>query len=195
MSNSITDFINTFAGGTRLNRFRINGKLGSTTPQRLEDGGGVFYVRSASIPASNIGAIPVNYRGRTVSFPGDKVYQPWMITVLDENPKENPNFNIHRLFHEWHERINGNISNLSQVGNPLLHFSDQSLLYPSTWSVEQLDTNGPTVIRKFELFNCWPAVVGPIELDMSKDNTIASFAVTIVYSHFNYVNLTFGASQ
>lgn len=192
MSNSITDFITTFSGGTRLNRFKINGKIGSTSPSSLEDGGGVFYIRAASIPDSNIGAIAVNYRGRTVAFPGDRAYKPWNIVILDENPKENSNFNLHKRFHEWHDRMSGNESNLSDQSNPLLHFSNQSPIYGSQWSVEQLDTNGPTVIRKFELHNCWPAFVGPIELDMGKDNTIASFMVTIVYSHYTYVPLTIG---
>ena len=88
--HSITDFITQFGGGTRLNRFKITGKLGDITlgssNTDLSQGGGVYYVRSASVPGSQVGGIPINYRGRTVVYPGDRTYSPWNITVLDENP-------------------------------------------------------------------------------------------------------------
>ena len=38
----------------------------------------------------------------------------------------------------------------------------------------------------FKLFNVWPIAVGPLTLDMSQDNVLNSFAVTMVYSHYTY---------
>ena len=192
--HSISDFITKFGGGTRLNRFKITGKLGNIgsnlAQTNLADGGGTYYIRSASIPGSQVGGIPVNYRGRTVVYPGDRIYSPWPIVVLDENPNSSSGINLYKAFHEWSQNINHHTENTTTTpNNPGNQFSNRlsttgNSNSGSHWTVEQLDTNGSTSIRKFKLHNCWPAAVGPIELDMDQANTIATFAVTMVYSHF-----------
>jgi hypothetical protein len=193
--HSITDFITQFGGGTRLNRFKITGKLGNivtNTPNtNLADGGGTYYIRSASIPGSQVGGIPVNYRGRTVVYPGDRIYSPWNIIVLDENPNSSGGINLYKAFHQWSENINSHVFNTTANPNdPSAQFSNRLASNTgSAWTVEQLDTNGAATIRKFLLHNCWPIAVGPIELDMGQDNTIATFSVTMIYSHFEIGNM------
>lgn len=185
-NNSITDFITQFGGGTRLNRFKITGPLGDLSGTQLGNGGGIYYVRSASVPGSQVGGIPINYRGRTVVYPGDRTYSPWNITVLDENPASSGGINLYKAFHQWSESMNSHVGNTTLNPNdPGANFSNR---IGSAWTVEQLDTNGASSIRVFKLHNCWPILVGPIELDMGADNTIATFGVTVIYSHFEIVN-------
>jgi hypothetical protein len=186
-THSITDFINNFGGGTRLNRFKITGTLGPTsggTPVKLDDKQGVFHIRAAALPSSQIGAIPVNYRGRTVFYPGDRTYLPWNITVLDENSKSTKTgIGLYQAFHKWHDEINSHTLNTTinlSKNNPRNHFA------ADRWSVQQLEVNGETTVRSFGLYNCWPIAIGPIEMDMTKDNVIAEFAVTLIYSHFKH---------
>lgn len=178
-NQSITDFIKNFGGGTRVNRFNVTGTIGRTSGTGFND----FHVRSASLPAASVGAIPINFRGRTVSYPGDRVYLPWSIIVLDENPNEKKVVGTRTLygaFHQWHESINSHASNTTRYTNPSNHFSSD------VWTVNQLDTNGNKTIRQFRLHNCWPLAVGPIQLNMDQDNVLNSFAVTMLYSHFTY---------
>ena len=119
-------------------------------------------------------------------YPGDRVYSPWKIAVLDENPRETKTGKtLYRAFHDWSKQINDHKLNTSTQTNPSLHFTSQSKIN-STWSIEHLDTNGVNVIRRFKLHNCWPAIVGDMQLNMEKDNELASFMVTIVYSHFEF---------
>ena len=183
MANTISDFINGFAGGTRQNRFKITGKIGSSSAGTFTDfstSNNSFLVRTATLPNSTLGGIPVNYRGRTVVYPGERVYSPWQITVLDDKPAAKTK--LFEAFHAWSNGINDHVSNnTTSLGvNPKNHFA-------TTWTVEQLDTNGATTLtgRKFTLFNCWPQTVGDLALDMGADNTLASFAVTIFYSHYD----------
>lgn len=194
-NQSITDFITEFKGGTRSNRFRVNGsilkydtnRLGSSD-QKLTN----FHIRSASLPASIIGAIPVNYRGRTVFYPGDRSYQPWNITVLDDRQASKNHTGrqntktLFDLFHDWHRRINDHQSNTdaNKTNKPLL--PDQH--FATDWHIEQLDTNGrQTPLRRFDLKHCWPAAIGPLEFDMSQDNTLMTFSVTLLYSHYEII--------
>lgn len=183
--HSITEFINSFGGGTRINRFRITGNLGEKTS--LTDKGGTFLIRTASLPPSTVGAIPINYRGRTVIYPGDRAYAPWQITVLDENPKESKTGKtLYRAFHDWSNQINNHVLNTTTQTNPSDHFSNSTRSGGTVWTVEQLETNGANAIRKFTLHNCWPVAIGELTLDMSQDNVLGSFGVTIAYSHYEF---------
>lgn len=183
MAQSITNFISSFGGGTRTNRFRISGEiggLGSSTGTFFNP----FHVRAATMPSAQVGAIPVNYRGRTVNYPGDRNYLPWQIVILDENPNEKQvpgTRTIYGAFHEWHESINSHATNTSKQTRPNNHFS-------SVWNIDQLDVNGTSTLRQFTLHNCWPVMVGPLELNMDQDNTLGSFSVTVAYSHYIFAN-------
>lgn len=181
MSQSITNFISGFGGGTRPNRFKIIGNIGGTVTQgKFTD----FHVNSASLPSATVSPIGINYRGRTVLYPGDRSYQPWNIVVLDENPnqkRQGQNKTIYGAFHEWQESINNHEANTTTQLDPSKHFS-------SVWNVIQYDTNGTTPIRRFDLYNCWPVAVGPIQLDMSQDNLLCYFPVTIVFSHYKFTD-------
>jgi hypothetical protein len=120
--------------------------------------------------------------------------------IIDDNKiseKSTDKISLYRAFHEWHERINSHANNFSTYevsGNtdPSQHFAgrinaDGSLPKNNpAWTIEQLDTNGANTIRKFELWNCWPVAVGPVELDMSQDNVLSTFAVTMVFSHLKF---------
>jgi hypothetical protein len=210
-SHSITDFINGFGGGHRINRFKVTGSIPTLNTNTITAANPVntskmvdftdFHVRAASLPTSQLGVIPVNFRGRTVNYPGDRIYQPWNIVVIDDNKQASSSeksISLYRAFHEWHERINSHVNNLSTYessGNtdPSQHFAGRikadgtvlSINNPA-WTIEQLDTNGAKTIRKFELWNCWPVAVGPVELDMSQDNVLSTFAVTVVFSHLKF---------
>ena len=43
-----------------------------------------FLVKAAEIPASNLGNIPVPYRGRVLPIAGDRTFDPWTVTVIND---------------------------------------------------------------------------------------------------------------
>jgi len=179
MSHTISNFIDSFAGGTRLNRFKVSGDIGSTN--RVQGTFTNFHIRSASLPSSTISPIPISYRGRVVNYPGERTYDPWVITVLDDNPKTSQNKTLYTAFHNWMEEINSHDTNISSANinnNPRTSFAK------STWSVEQLDPNGTITLRKMTLYHCWPVLVGPLQLDMGQDNVLNAFSVTIAYTYY-----------
>lgn len=177
-SHSISDFINGFGGGTRQNRFKITGTIGNKANTNINGtfDKNIFYVRTATIPNSTLGGIPINYRGRMVVYPGERVYSPWQITVLDDIPDSKNK--LFEAFHDWSNNINDHAANTTSNLNPSQQFAKND------WTVEQLNTNGTATIRKFILHHCWPQAVGDLALDMGADNTLVSFAVNIVYSHY-----------
>lgn len=190
--NKITDFITGFNGGRRQNRFKVTANLTSDTYTT-----GVsttnFHIRTASLPSSTLGAIPINFRGRTVVYPGERVYAPWAITVIDDSVDKS---GLYESFHEWSEQINDHDTNrtnplaISGPGDnngPMKHFAD------NLWTIEHLDVNSGTLLptakpRRFKLHNCWPIQIGDIMMDMGADNQLVTFNVTVVFSHMDLID-------
>jgi hypothetical protein len=192
--HSIQGFIDKFNGGTRVNRFKVTGPIKSkiqistgtgtgtgttTTATTVSNSTTDFHIRSASIPGSYINPVSMNWRGRTINFPGDRSYEPWQIVVVDDTGKGNVLYNG---FLTWHKEINDAALNKSSDGAVIP--SPKNSFSPSDWIVKQLEPNGVNYVKQFKLKNCWPLAIGALQLDMSQDNTIAAFAVTMRYSHY-----------
>jgi hypothetical protein len=177
-NHHIQDFISGFQGGTRTNRFRVTGNFqglqqyGLSTP---------YHIRATTLPTAKIGVIPVSYRGRVVNYPGDRTYDPWVITVLDDS---NGNL-LYEAFHRWHEDINNHMGNISNGSATNL---DGKVNFGKDITVEHLDTNGNTVHRGFNLKNAWPVEVGAVQLDIGQMDTMVSFQVTFTFTHYELKN-------
>ena len=66
-----------------------------------------FLVKAANIPASTVGVIEVPYRGRTLKIAGDRTYEPWTITALNDK-----GFALRSKFEEWSTKIQALHQNL-----------------------------------------------------------------------------------
>ena len=84
---SITDFRSRMTGGgARANLFEVEITfpdeltiVTSTVSDKVP-----FLVKAAEIPASNLGNIPVPYRGRVLPIAGDRTFDPWTVTVIND---------------------------------------------------------------------------------------------------------------
>ena len=169
-TTSITSFLNGFGGGTRVNRFYVTssgcGTLAAADTQ--------FHIRAATIPGASITPLGVNWFGRTVNIPGERVYEPWTITVLDDKDDKN----LYTKFKAWHKTI-------ADYGTDI-KFGDMALIKACSWTIKHLQNASETPHKTFTLSQAWPVSIGPLVLDMSQDNVLASFDVRILYTHFTY---------
>lgn len=168
-NNSIINFKNGFNGGTRSNRFEVipdwpNGVSVSNTDSS-------FKIVSASIPATTINTVSVPYRGRQITFPGDRMYSTWAIGVYDDNNTQS----LWKAFQTWAELMDGHYTHKVSNNN----YSYDRL--QTTWRVNQLDANGNT-IKTIYLYKCWPSVVGEINLNMGEVG-IVGFSTTITFDY------------
>jgi len=183
--NSIDSFISGFGGGHRSNRFIVhnNDSAVSTEGSIKIPNDKSFHIRSATLPNSTVGAMPINYRGRTVVYPGERVYTPWQIIIIDDSKNE-----LYREFHRWSNKINQHNTNSSVLPNGEGFAGSHAANNTNDagdWVVEQLDLNGYKIPgRKFNLQNCWPMEIGDLALDFGADNKFVTFPVTLVYSHY-----------
>lgn len=160
MSSKIQIFKNTMkGGGIRPNRFEVHlspvGTPGLTELLMLR-------VRSTNLPGFTQGTIPMSWRGRSTNFAGDKTFDPWTITVLDD-----VDFRLRNAFERWSEIINSFDNNTGTL-NP----AD----YTTTAAVYQLDSQDRKV-KGYELRGLWCSNVSPIDLSMDSGDTMSDFTV------------------
>jgi hypothetical protein len=135
-----------------------------------------FKVRAASIPESNLGVAPVMYFGRTVKLAGDRTFDDWAVSVINDE-----DFLVRDGLEQWSNQINALQSNINQFP------TSSSSLYTSTALVTQYAKTGEP-IRTYQFFNLWPRSVGKIELSWDAANQIEVFPVVFCYDYYEIVN-------
>ena len=162
------------AGGVRSNLFEVE------IPDIPGGGADVsdqirFLVKAAEIPASNIGNIPVPFRGRILPVAGDRTFDPWTVTIINDD------FQIRTAMEQWSNFINDMVTSTGSV--------DPSS-YQKLGKVKQLARTDGGVIRQYNFFGIYPNAVSSIPLDYGATDQIEEFQVT-----FNYLYWTVGPAN
>ena len=120
-----------------------------------------FMCKSAQLPASTMGFVEVPFRGRMLKIAGDRTFETWTITVLNDT-----GFEVRNSMERWMNGMNAHSSNTG-ITNPVLYQSDLI--------VEQLDKDGSTV-KTYNLRGCFPTNVSSIEVSYDNE-AIEEFTV------------------
>ena len=170
---SISDFKSNFNGGARPNLFkcRINFPDGNkNTMERAS-----FMIKAAQLPSSVIGQIEVPYRGRKLKVAGDRTFESWTITVINDTT-----FDIRNAFESWMDRVNSHSRNVSAdavVG--------QHLNYLRNMEVVQLDRDGDEAgIKTYTFIDAYPINIGAIELNYETVDAVEEFTVELSYHYW-----------
>ena len=149
----ITDFKSKLAGGgARSNLFEV--ELSFPAAVGVADANDIlnkarFLVKAANLPASNVAPIEVPFRGRVLKIAGDRTFDTWSITVINDT-----DFAVRSAFEKWMNTIN-RVSDNTGATDPASYQADAY--------VYQLDRNGDT-LRKYHFYDVFPTQVAPIEL-------------------------------
>lgn len=155
------------AGGARPNQFLVT--LTFPALVGVNPGDDSLMVTAAALPASNVNPTIVQYRGREVKYAGERTFDPWTITVINDSSMK-----LRKSFEKWSDLMNNRVNN-GGVLTPSAYMADLT--------VEQLDRN-ETSIRKYVIYNAFPITVSEIGLSYSSNDVISEFNVTFQYAHF-----------
>lgn len=122
-----------------------------------------FLCEAAQLPASTIGQILVPFRGRNVKLAGDRTFETWTPTIINDT-----DMSIRNAMERWMNGINGHSSNTG-LTNPTDYQSDMF--------VDQLDRDGESV-KRYVFRGAFPANISPIELSYDTTGAIEEFQVT-----------------
>jgi hypothetical protein len=157
-------------GGARANQFRVTlGFPSFVANSSIAASNAQFLCTAASLPGQTINVAPVMYRGREVKLAGERRFDNWQITVLNDTT-----FDIHNAFEAWMQKINNKQEN-SGITNPLQ--------YTVNLNVEQLDRNGLT-LKKYTFQDAWPVSISPIQLNFGSNDQVEEFQVELAYGWF-----------
>jgi hypothetical protein len=145
-------------GGARPNLFKVTLNFPGYAAGDVELTS--FMVKAAQLPSSQVAPIPVPFRGRILNVAGDRTFEPWTVTVINDT-----NFVVRNALERWMNGINSHSTNLG-LTNPIDYQTD--LL------VDQLDKD-ETILKRYAFRGCFPTNVGPIELSYDTQNTIEEF--------------------
>lgn len=127
-----------------------------------------FMAKAASLPGSTVGQIEVPWKGRKIKYGGDRTFEDWNITVINDE-----DFAVRNALEAWSNAINSHQSN--------------SRSYPATYKsqaqVTQFDKAG-NIARVVTFSGLFPTVIAPIELAWETTDTIEEFTVTFAYDEW-----------
>ena len=147
-------------GGARSNLFKVTMNYPSYAAGDVELTS--FMCKTAQMPSSVIAPIPVNFRGRQLQIAGDRTFDPWTITVIND-----VGFEVRNAMERWMNGINSHNENTG-LSNP----SD----YQADAIVEQLNKAGE-VTKKYDFRGVFPTNISEIEVSYDSENTIEEFTV------------------
>ena len=132
-----------------------------------------FLCKAASIPSMTIGTIIVPFAGRQIKLAGDRTFDDWSMTIVNDE-----DFLIRNAFERWNNAINGMAANVT---------SGDTRTYMKDARVDQLAKDG-SVLRTYVFRDIFPTIVAAIPLSYDQGDTIEEFEVTLAYQYFEVEN-------
>ena len=161
---TISDFKNNFRGGVRPNLFQILINAPVIGSMNLE-----FLGKATQIPSSTVAKFEVDYRGRKLAVPGDRIFADWTVTILND-----PEWLNRTRIEQWMNAITEHSQNISSIPN--------SDIYGNA-AVSQLSREGK-VLRTYRIMDIFPTECAAIELGMGSNDTVEEFAVTFAVNNY-----------
>lgn len=171
-------------GGARPNLFEVTipSFPGGIDRGVQGDGGGqfdaekfTFLCKAAALPASNISPIEVPFRGRTLKVAGDRTFDTWTITVINDE-----DFQYRRAFEAWMQNI-GQYSDHSGLTNPNDYMTDATVVQLGRADVGRETGTGTggnaNVLAQYKFKDIFPTSISAIDLSYDTTDTIEEFTV------------------
>ena len=140
------------------------------------DQGDLMLIKAAGMPASTITEIPVAFRGRTLKVAGDRTFEVWTITVINDT-----DFKWRSFFERWVNYI-VKVNDGSGTINPSEYMADMNVaqlsrgpgVIPNVTNTQEIET-----LRKYVVRGAFPTNVSAIDLSYNNENEIEEFTVDL----------------
>lgn len=188
-AHSINDFKSRLkGGGARPNLFKVE------IPGFFSDEPFSYLCKAAAVPASVVASIDVPFRGRILKVAGDRTFEPWTITVINDE-----DFAIRRKFELWMQEI-AQYSDASGYSDPQGYMKNALVTHlgrshgQSTDSKDKSSTgsnlshyegNGLSPIAHYTFFSIFPTNLSAIELNYESTNVIEEFQVEMQVNYWH----------
>ena len=168
-------------GGARPNLFEV--EL-TTLPAGIAWNADSFryMCKAASLPASNIAAIDVPFRGRIFKVAGDRTFDTWTVTIINDE-----GFILRTAMEEWMNQISKLENNLGAT-QPQSYMTNAKVFQLGRGSKTSSEDNTGeknTVLREYEFVDIFPTNISAIDLSYESSDTIEEFTVEFQVQSFS----------
>jgi len=181
-TRTLNDFKNRISGGgARPNLFEC--EITFPTNLNLGFGGNVledvtrFLIKSAQLPASTINVIDIPFRGRNLKIAGDRTFDPWTITVINDT-----DFKIRNAFEKWMNYMNKHEDNAGEL-NPENYQRNMKVYQLGkaaiTSGIDFTSAESIKVLKAYEFYGTFPTSISAIDLSYDQADTIEEFTVDL----------------
>ena len=171
MAFNVAEFrANMIGDGARPNLFQVTLNFPTIAANGVAAGQkATFMAKSAQLPGSTIGTVPVYYFGRELKFAGNRSFTDWSLQIINDE-----DFTIRRAIESWMNGIN------SHAGNVRTADAKSPTGYTVDAEVTQYGKTGD-ILKKYKFVGLYPLDLAPIDLDWSSNDTIEEYGVTFAY--------------
>ena len=121
-----------------------------------------------------MGVIEVPYRGRTLKIAGDRTFEPWTVTVLNDK-----GFALRSKFEEWSTKIQALHQNL-QATKTIMKYQSDAI-------IRQIDRQN-NIVRSYKFVGIWPSTISAIDLAWDSNDTPEEYTVEFQVQYWTYAN-------
>jgi hypothetical protein len=174
-------------GGARASLFEVFLTLPAGVAEPTAEAQFRFVCKASQIPSSTVGQIEVPYFGRKVKMAGNRTFENWTVTVLNDE-----DFLVRNAFELWSSYINSHRNNLRDASviaeQGLLGYRTTAVVrhYAKTGVFAGGTTSGDAAIptRQYTFVNIFPINIGSIELNWETTDAIEEFTVEFAYDYW-----------
>ena len=170
MAFSVNEFRSQMTGdGARPNLFEVSMPFpGFSSPANAQTKL-TFMCKSAQLPGSTLGVVPVQYFGRELKFVGNRTFTDWTINIINDE-----DFSIRNSIESWMNAINSHASNVRNAG------AKSPAGYTVDAQVTQYGKTGDT-LKVYNFVGMFPVDMAPIDLSWDSNDSIEEYSVTFAY--------------
>jgi hypothetical protein len=165
-----------------------------------------FMCKTAQLPPSNIAAIEVPFRGRTLKVAGDRTFDAWTVTVINDE-----DFKLRHAFETWMNLLS-KLDNATGASNPNTYMKNATVYQLGRSNSigggngqtgdgaggnsvrDSVNSSGPgfsptgsgdtTILRSYKFYDIFPTSVSAIDLSYDTTDTIEEFTVEFQVQYF-----------
>jgi hypothetical protein len=177
-------------GGARPNLFEVELTFPTGINQLVQADGGSefdlenfkFMCKAAALPASNVASIDVPFRGRTLKVAGDRTFDTWTITVINDE-----SFSHRRSFEAWMQNI-AQYSDHTGLTDPGDYMATAVVRQLGRGSVNRESGTGSggnaNVLAQYKFYDIFPTNIAAIDLSYDTSDAIEEFTVEFQIQFF-----------
>jgi hypothetical protein len=172
-------------GGARPNLFEVELTTLPTGVTGWNSDKFAYMCKAAALPASNIAAIDVPFRGRVFKVAGDRTFDTWTVTIINDE-----DFQLRNAFEEWMQIISKLDNNLGAT-NPASYMSNATVYQLGRGSSKESTSNtgsDNSILKTYKFIDIFPTNISAIDLSYDSSDTIEEFTVEFQVQSYELVS-------